>query len=73
MAQEYIALMKIWSLVSLVNIFNVLGCRWVYRIKTNANGSFEQRKARLVAKGFHQQLGIDYNETFSPMVKPTTI
>ena len=37
------------------------------------NGSIEQHKAKLVAKGFHERLGIDFDDIFNPIVKPTTI
>jgi len=62
-----------WSLVSSHPSMNVIGSRWVYKIKRDADGRIDRYKARLVARGFSQQEGIDYLETFSLVVKPTTV
>ncbi|KAK9211490.1 hypothetical protein WN943_000867 [Citrus x changshan-huyou] len=75
MKEEIVALHqnKTWILIPRSNDMNVIGCKWVYKTKLKVDGTLERLKARLVAKGFNQIPGIDFLETFSPVVKPATI
>jgi hypothetical protein len=75
MQNEFLALRQnnTWTLVPKPPGQNIISCKWVFRVKQHPDGSIDKLKARLVARGFTQQYGIDYHETFSPVVKPATV
>lgn len=53
---------------------NVVGCKWVFKLKHNSDDSSISRyKTKLVPKGFHQQYDVDFEEIFSPVIKPPTV
>ena len=75
MIEEYAALMnnQTWVLVPANDQMKIVDHKWVFRTKYHADGSVQRYKARLVAKGFQQTPGVDFFETFSPVIKPCTI
>ena len=58
---------QVWDLVDLPNGSKPVGCKWVFKKKTDVDGKVQTFKARLLAKGFTQTQGIEYDETFSPV------
>jgi histone deacetylase 1/2 len=75
MDAEFSALQRnqTWRLVPARSGLNVIDSRWVYKFKWKPDGSVDRFKAHLVAKGFKQRHGVDYDDTYSPMIKPSTI
>jgi hypothetical protein len=64
---------RTWDLVELPNGKEIIGTKWIFKIKKHAYGTINRYKARLVAKGYTQQKGIDYTETFASTSRMTTI
>ena len=60
---------KVWQLIPRPKNRSVVGTKWVFRNKTDADGIVIRNKAILVAKGYSQQEGIDYDETFAPVAR----
>ncbi|KAK8618135.1 hypothetical protein V6N13_116006 [Hibiscus sabdariffa] len=56
---------QVWTLVEPPNGIKPIGCKWVFKKKTDMDGNVQTYKGRLVAKGFRQIHGVDYDETFS--------
>ena len=75
MKEELDALHKTgtWDLVDLPPGKSAIGCKWIYKIKTRSDGTVDRYKARLVARGFTQKYGIDYEETFAPVARLSSV
>ena len=75
MKQEYDSLIRngTWTLCKLPAGRKAIKSKWVYKAKTKDDGTIERYKARLVAQGFSQRIGVDYDDTFSPVATMTTI
>lgn len=75
MREEFAALQhnRTWTLVPKPPGAHIITGKWIFKNKLNPNGTLERRKARWVVRGFNQRPGIDFDQTFSPVIKPATI
>ena len=75
MVEEYDSIMKkqVWEVVLRPQGKKVVGSRWIYKVKHAVDESVEKYKAHFVAKGFSQKEGIDYEETFAPVTRYSSI
>ncbi|KAK4390127.1 Retrovirus-related Pol polyprotein from transposon RE2 [Sesamum angolense] len=62
-----------WIVTPLPEGKKAIGCKWVYKLKLNADGTVDRHKARLVSKGYNQIEGVDYVDCFSPVAKTVTV
>ena len=75
MVEEYQALVRnnSWTLVPFHPSMNLIDKKWIFCVKYNFDGTIQRYKARLVAKGFQQYAGVEFTDTFSPVIKASTI
>ena len=75
MVEEYDLIFRnsAWEIVPRPEGKSVVGSRWIYKVKQAADGSVEKYKARFVSRGFSQIEGIDYEETFAPVARYSSI
>ena len=75
MVEEYDSIIKnsSWKIVPRTIDKSVVGSKWIYKVKQDDDGSVEKYKARFVAQGFSQIEGIDYEETFAPVARYSSI
>ena len=64
---------NIWELVPPPEGQNIVGSKWVLKVKRNADGTVDHFKARLVAQGYTQTQGVDYNEVYAPVARYSAI
>lgn len=62
-----------WDLIELAPNKRTIGSKWIFKTKLNGNSNIECYKAHLVAKCYNQKFRSEYNETFAPVMKLTTI
>lgn len=70
---QIIHMLNTWTLVPPTEDMNILSNRWIHSIKLNPDGTVKKLRSRLVARGYEQEEGLDYLETFSPVVRTATI
>ena len=75
MIEEYDSIVRnsAWEIVPRLEGKSVVGSRWIYKVKQAADGSVEKYKSRFVTRGFSQIEGIDYEETFAPVTRYSSI
>ena len=64
---------EVWDLVPRPEGINVIGTKWIYKYKSDENGTVTRNKAKLVAQGYTQIEGLNFDETFAPVARLESI